>query len=233
MQFTFAGAHQLYQLAGRQKLVTAVLPVTGTPLFGPNNSYVILTSLTDYSGFIATRARRLNLHSLTQTFAITREPVDVNKDIASSLSEPRPGIDFWWLNNGVTILASKAAFNNRAMTLQNPLIVNGLQTSYEVNRWARSGGTDTNRMLMVRIIETTDEDVINSVIKATNYQTKVKPHSLRATEQIHRQIEIQLLHITCSMTGVVTTTKSEQTCFSYDRHRSYGTSSNSDAAREA
>ena len=70
--------------------------------------------------------------------------------------------------------------------------MNGLQTSYEVNRWARSGGIDTNRLLMIRIIETTDEDVINSVIKATNYQTKVKPHSLRATEEIHRQIEIQL-----------------------------------------
>ena len=192
VQFTFAGAHELYQLAGRQKLVTAILPVTGTPLFGPHSSFVVLTSLTAYSGFIADESKTLRSSFFDANVRDYEGSVDVNKDIAGSLSGPKPGIDFWWLNNGVTILASKAGFNNAAMTLQNPLIVNGLQTSYEVNRWARSGGIDTNRLLMIRIIETTDEDVINSVIKATNYQTKVKPHSLRATEEIHRQIEIQL-----------------------------------------
>jgi hypothetical protein len=101
------------------------------------------------------------------------------------------------------------------MTLQNPLVVNGLQTSYEINRWARSGGIDTSRLLMVRIIETTDEDVINSIIKATNYQTKVKPHSLRATEEIHRQIEILLL---------------PQNVF-YDRRRNYYKNLNKPASR--
>ena len=116
----------------------------------------------------------------------------------------------------VSALASKAGFNNGAITtLQNPLIVNGLQTSYEVNRWARSGGTDSNRLLMVRIIETTDEDVINSVIKATNYQTKVKPRSPRATEEIHRQIEILLF---------------PQNVF-YDRRRNYYKNLNKPASR--
>ena len=162
----------------------------GTPLFGPNSSYIILTSLTAYSSFIADESNTLRSSFFDANVRDYEGSVDVNKDIAGSLSGPRPGIDFWWLNDGVTILASKAGFNNGAMTLQNPLIVNGLQTSYEVNRWARGGGTDTNRLVMV---ETTDEDVINSVIKATNYQTKVRPHSLRATEEIHRQIEILLL----------------------------------------
>ena len=215
VQFTFAGAHDLYQLAGRQKLVSAVLPVSGTPLFGPNSSYVILTSLTAYSGFIADESKALRSSFFDANVRDYEGSVDVNKDIAGSLNGPRPGIDFWWLNNGVTILASKAGFNNGAMTLQNPLIVNGLQTSYEVNRWARSGGTDPNRLVMVRIIETIDEDVINSVIKATNYQTKVKPHSLRATEEIHRQIEILLL---------------PQNVF-YDRRRNYYKNLNKPASR--
>lgn len=191
--FTFAGANELYQLAGRQKLFSAALPVHGTPLFGPNSSYIILTSLSAYSGFIADENNALRSSFFDANVRDYEGAVDVNKDIAGSLKGPKPGIDFWWLNNGVTILASKAGFNNGDMALQNPLIVNGLQTSYEVNRWARGGGADTKRLVMVRIIETTDEDVINSVIKATNYQTKVKPHSLRATEEIHRQIEILLL----------------------------------------
>ncbi|PVM93645.1 AIPR family protein [Caulobacter endophyticus] len=215
IKFTFAGAHDLYQLAGRQKIVSAVLPVSGTPLFGPNSSYVVLTSLTAYSGFIADENKAIRASFFDANVRDYEGSVDVNKDIAESLGGPRPGIDFWWLNNGVTILASKAGYNNGGMTLQNPLIVNGLQTSYEVNRWARGGGSDTSRLVMVRIIETTDEDVINSIIKATNYQTKVKPHSLRATEEIHRQIEILLL----------------QHNIFYDRRRNYYKNLNKPASR--
>ena len=99
VQFTFAGAHDLYQLAGRQKLVSAVLPVTGTPLFGPNSSYVILTSLTAYSGFIADESKVLRSSFFDANVRDYEGSVDVNKDIAGSLNGPRPGIDFRWLNN--------------------------------------------------------------------------------------------------------------------------------------
>ena len=41
--------------------------------------------------------------------------------------------DFWWLNNGVTVLASEATLvNNRELQIVNPEIVNGLQTSMEI-----------------------------------------------------------------------------------------------------
>lgn len=193
VQFHFVGADRLYDLAGQQKLVRAELPVSGTPLFAPNSAFVFLSSLSAYGDFISDASGAIRSTFFDANVRDYEGSVDVNKDIAETLREPKPGIDFWWLNNGVTVLASKAAFGGGKMTLQNPLIVNGLQTSYELNRWMKGGGSDTDRLIMVRVIETTDEDVINSIIKATNYQTKVKPHSLRATEQIHRRIEVFLL----------------------------------------
>ena len=104
VQFTFAGAHEVYQLAGRQKLIAAVLPVAGTPLFGPHSSFVVLTSLTAYSGFIADENKALRSSFFDANVRDYEGSVDVNKDIAGSLGGPKPGIDFWWLNNGVTIL---------------------------------------------------------------------------------------------------------------------------------
>jgi hypothetical protein len=193
VKFVFVGADKLYELAGQQKLVKAELPVAGTPLFAPNSAFVFLSTLSAYGDFISDDNKAIRSTFFDANVRDYEGSVDVNKDIAETLRDPKPGIDFWWLNNGVTILASKGGFGGGKMTLQNPLIVNGLQTSYELNRWMRSGGSDTERLIMIRVIETTDEDVINSVIKATNYQTKVKPHSLRATEQIHRRIEVFLL----------------------------------------
>ncbi len=193
VKFSFAGAADLYELAGQQKIIKAELKISGSPLFGPNNAYIVLTSLSDYATFISDDKKAIRASFFDANVRDYEGNVDVNKDIASTLGSPNTGIDFWWLNNGVTILAANAGPSSGKMTVQNPLIVNGLQTSYEINRWARGGGADEERLVMIRIIETTDEDVINKIIKATNYQTKVKPHSLRGTEDIHRRIEIYLL----------------------------------------
>lgn len=190
---TFAGANDLYSLAAQQKVVKADLKISGSPLSGPNSAYIVLSTLSDYGAFITDSNGVLKSSFFDANVRDYEGSVDVNKDIASTLRSPLPGIDFWWMNNGVTVLASKAGFSNGAMTLQNPLIVNGLQTSYELHRWLKEGGSDQTRLVMVRIIETTDEDVINKVVKATNYQSKVKSYSLRATEEVQRKIELYLL----------------------------------------
>ena len=62
--------------------------------------------------------------------------VEVNCEIAASLEQPIDGLDFWWLNNGVTIVADEAGFMNNQLVIANPLIVNGLQTSHEIHAYA-------------------------------------------------------------------------------------------------
>src|SRR4029079_4998150 len=81
----------------------------------------------------------------------------VNEDIAASLeNELVP--DFWWLNNGITILTTKAVINGKNMQMQDIQVVNGLQTTETIYRHFNSGSTKSlDRTLSIKIIESRDE----------------------------------------------------------------------------
>ena len=53
----------------------------------------------------------------------------VNGDILDTLNNRKENEDFWWLNNGITILCSSAIAIGKSITIENVQIVNGLQTS--------------------------------------------------------------------------------------------------------
>jgi hypothetical protein len=53
----------------------------------------------------------------------------VNDDIANSLRNPTDEPNFWLINNGVTIIAAKTGPAHLMLTVEDPQIVNGLQTS--------------------------------------------------------------------------------------------------------
>ncbi len=56
--------------------------------------------------------------------------VTVNREIGATLAGVTSE-EFWWLNNGITILASDVTGAGDLLAVTEPLIVNGLQTSYE------------------------------------------------------------------------------------------------------
>ena len=131
--------------------------------------------------------------------------IEVNKEIAKSLSEPSVDVDFWWLNNGVTVVADNAQFMSTRLKIENPLIVNGLQTSYEVYKFHEKLGEHDDRMILIRVIVEKDLGRRDEIIRATNRQTGMKHSSFRSTEPIHRQIEDYLLELD----------------FYYDRRKNY------------
>jgi len=113
---------------------------------------------------------------------------EVNEQIQQSLNDPG-GEDFWWLNNGVTIVASQATQSGKTLSIEDPEVVNGLQTSTEiVNYFNRTSNSD-KRKLLVRIIVPGKSESRDHIIKATNSQTKIPQASLRATDKVHRDIE--------------------------------------------
>jgi len=94
----------------------------------------------------------------------------VNKDIAVSLRDTANKDEFWWLNNGVTVLASQISSSPGYLSITNPMIVNGLQTSYEIYSYfstSRSEGDNDTRTMLVRVIKTTDAGAQDRIIKAT------------------------------------------------------------------
>jgi hypothetical protein len=119
----------------------------------------------------------------------------VNKQIRATLEE-MPVVsqeDFWWLNNGITILADECPVNGHKMKIKNPEVVNGLQTSHEIFEWYNAHKNDKDtRNVLVRVIVPTDEKSRSKIIKATNSQTAVSMLSLMSTDQIQEDIEDRL-----------------------------------------
>ena len=113
----------------------------------------------------------------------------VNKAIRKSLDEATVP-EFWWLNNGVTILAMKCSVVGNKIVIEKPEVVNGLQTSYEIFQFFRSQpDKHDSRNVLVRVIVPPDEQVRSKIIRATNSQMAINEVSLRATDPIHFDIE--------------------------------------------
>jgi hypothetical protein len=154
------------------------------------NSHVALVRLEDYYKLIVDENNHLRRHLFEWNVRDYQGNVEVNKGIRSSLTSA-DSPEFWWLNNGVTILCSGATSAGKSYSLSDMQIVNGLQTSHEIFEVLKNNRTPEteNKMLLVRIIVTADAATRDQVIRATNRQTAVSDASLRATDDVQRQIE--------------------------------------------
>lgn len=101
---------------------------------------------------------------------------------------------FWYQNNGITMTCDKVEIapskRSPRIALTNVQIVNGGQTSNCIFEAAK---TDPSKiedvLLLVRIIETTDEEVKLSIAESTNSQTPINVRDLRANDRQQRQFE--------------------------------------------
>lgn len=156
-------------------------------------SYTGLVSLPDYFRFLSDDTGNLRAHLFDWNVRDFQGSVAVNKQIQASL-ETDNDRDFWWLNNGVTILCNKATIGgDKTFALSGVQIVNGMQTSHTIHGVLTKTGAEQRlherRSVQVRIIKTQDAETRDQIIRATNSQTKVDDASLHATEDIHRQLE--------------------------------------------
>ncbi|HEY7533588.1 MAG TPA: AIPR family protein, partial [Nitrospiraceae bacterium] len=112
----------------------------------------------------------------------------VNKSIRETL-ESTDTREFWWLNNGITILATDHHFAGPNLVVTRPQIVNGLQTSKEIFAYMKDKDASDKRNVLVRVVVPPDEITRNKIIRATNFQTQVSEASLHATDPLHLDIE--------------------------------------------
>ena len=101
--------------------------------------------------------------------------------------------EFWWLNNGVTVLAKSCSVSGSKIIVERPEVVNGLQTSIEIFKYFKPHPEkDDKRTVLVRIIVPPDEQVRTKIIRATNLHPLISDVSLHATDPIHFDIEEKL-----------------------------------------
>ena len=187
-------AAKLYEEAQKQNVMVKQLPFVKQPI-SHGNGYIILAKLKDYFDFINDGGQIVDA-LFEFNVRDYQSGASVNKEIAATLAVEGDPADFWWLNNGITILAEGAGAQDDKLTIKNPIVVNGLQTSHEIHRYFANGGKDsTDRSVQVRVLQIDDEVRRDRVIKATNSQTNIKAASLHATEPFQRKIEDYLLQL--------------------------------------
>jgi len=186
--FYFYGSTELVEL--QRRIPTFSLELKFCEVLSRGERYVLLATIRDYYNFISDpdtgKLRRYLFDSNVRDFMGLNR---VNEDIKSTL-EDDASPDFWWLNNGVTILSTAASVVGKSIQLQDIQIVNGLQTTESIYRYFVSGGEDIKkRSVLVKLIVSSEEVVRDTIIKATNNQTNIELASLHATEKIQRDIE--------------------------------------------
>ena len=195
VDFEFLGAAELLELARREPQITFKLPLADTPISSTNQvGFVCLVELRDFFDFITDESGSLRKQILEANVRDYQGNNQVNKGIRETLGNSTSE-DFWWLNNGISILATTASLASKTLSLENPIIVNGLQTTNEVYNHFKEldASIDDDRKILAKVMVPAEEDSRIRIINATNRQTSVQAASLRATEKIHRDIEQYLL----------------------------------------
>lgn len=189
VSFIFIGAAELLKIISKHPLKKFPLLVESST--SRKTSWVCLVPIVEYYKFITTEEGDLRNELFEANVRDWLDMIPVNKAIQDTLEDKTPLEDFWWLNNGVTIIASKAPNEGGTLSVENPLVVNGLQTSHCIYDYVRSlkDKTKESRDVLVRIIVTEEPEISDHIIRATNSQTVVPEFSLHMTEKIHRQIE--------------------------------------------
>jgi hypothetical protein len=191
VEFHFCGADKLFTLYRKSKVEN--LPLTVTEIMPTQlNSPICLVNLKEYFNFIhdpETGELRSWLFEENVRDYEGRS-IEVNRAIRISLESSNPAQDFWWLNNGITVVATKAPLSGKTISVTDPKIVNGLQTSMEIYNYFRvSPKHAEDRNILVRIVVADDQEIRNSIIKATNSQSSISAASLRSFDPIHHKIE--------------------------------------------
>ncbi len=189
-EFEFVTAKRLVELARQSAPTSFGLTLAENPISTGSAGFVCLVRLREYHKFVVDQAGHLRRNLFEANVRDYQGTTEVNEGIHATLAGA-PLEDFWWLNNGITVLAADAALTGgKVLTLKDPQIVNGLQTSTEVYEVFKSKpDADDPRNILVRVLVTNDPASRDRIIKATNSQNSMPSASLRATDKVQRDIE--------------------------------------------
>jgi hypothetical protein len=94
---------------------------------------------------------------------------------------------FVLMNNGITIITKELKQAGSKFTIEDFQIVNGCQTSNVI--FDQRDKLGDAMMIPLRLIATKNDDVIESIVFATNQQTELKPEQLYARTEFAKTLE--------------------------------------------
>ena len=187
VEYSFIGSSELLTLYRKKPEYELELKHSGIISFN-QECFIVLCNLKDYYSFITDELHKLKKYLFDSNVRDYMGLNSVNEDIYSSLQSN--DVDFWWLNNGITILACHAINVGNALKIQDVQIVNGLQTSQTIFEYfSQNPVAEDSRSVMIKIISQNDAEIRDRIIRSTNNQTAIEGKSLFATEKLQRDIE--------------------------------------------
>lgn len=186
--FQFLGAAELVELQRRVKALTLSLPFIEH--LAAQDGYIVLARLEDYACFVADESLELRRYLFDSNVRDYLNSNSINTGIEQTLEDINSP-SFWWLNNGVTILATSAVATGKHLSMRDIQIVNGLQTTETIfKHFIRSRRAENaEKPILIKIIVSTDVQIRDRIIRATNSQSAVEIAALHATDPIQRDIE--------------------------------------------
>lgn len=113
----FLGANDLLALARKMPITSFDIQVANT--ISTEVGYIALVKLREYFKFIKGEDEKLRIGLFEANVRDYQGTNSVNEDMQKTLQD-NSGEDFWWFNNGVTILASRAVLSGRTLSIENP-----------------------------------------------------------------------------------------------------------------
>jgi hypothetical protein len=111
----------------------------------------------------------------------------VNSEMRTTIESDATRSRFALMNNGVTVIAKTLQTTANRFYIEDYQIVNGCQTSHVLHDQRNS--LDNTVMIPLRLIATKDEEIIGSIVKATNRQTEVREEQLMALSDFQKKLE--------------------------------------------
>lgn len=110
----------------------------------------------------------------------------VNSEIANTLKSENKNM-FFAMNNGITIISEEIHDSRDSVEIEGYQIINGCQTSNVIFENQSELTDDVH--VPIRLISTSNENVMSKIIRATNRQTEVKEQDLIAFTDFQKSLE--------------------------------------------
>jgi Mor family transcriptional regulator len=168
-EFTFSNKVLLPEIPGVDEAYLGVIPASE-----------FMKLVTDGSGNIRKSLFYDNIRDFQDYNTVN---VEIRQTLAAAATQGR----FAVLNNGVTIVTQQLQTTRDKFTLTDYQIVNGCQTSHVL--FDERGKLTDLIHIPLKVISTQDEEIISSVITATNRQTQVTVEDLYALGAFQKKLE--------------------------------------------
>ncbi len=116
----------------------------------------------------------------------------INAKIYETACDENASKRFWYYNNGITMVSSKITTSNTGavISLENAQIINGAQTAHALYRtWIDNKLQGQNVEVIVKVIETGDNDLIEAITLYTNSQNAIRLRDLCSNDDIQKVVQ--------------------------------------------